>query len=753
MANVAVGFQLTANAAGMAQGINAGVVELQKLGVEAKKTAKDVSVIKNIELGRLAINSVQAISAAIGQANRLLSGFVNESVAIGEEASKANVIFGESAAAIQEFARSSSAIGLSTKEALGATASFGNLFAALKLNNGQVAEYSLTLARLATDLASFNNTSVQDAVQALGAALRGESEPIRRYGVLLSDATLKQIAAANGFKVTAGALSPVVRAQAAYLAILQQTANAQGDFERTSSSLANQQRILGAEWNNIRAVIGDALQPAYRAIVSALRESLPAIRQAGEALAQFAAGVDFSGLFSAFSGITAVAGILAQALGPALQRPVVALAAGFFLINRQRIATVIAGAADAFRAARAATAGYAGAAAVAAGAPTALKVAFRGLLAGTGIGLLAVGLGIAAEAAVAYATKTTSSSVDVKTEIEKEVESIKSIVTGFDAAGTAAQNFGAKVQAAVKIPDLSLGDIAQDSINQAQSAIAGLAKELGGTVNLPRELVAQFNSIQQLAERANGDLVNQRFLLTQLVEDSNKFADSIRQVTERRQADTRAAQEAAEATRRAADEARKRTQELAFDGLGSGEQNRLKLAQDLVAIDRERLAAEEALRAARKVNDAQGIAAARERLALVGDAARTAREQDRQRQLQALGIDNNLLKPAQTIATQFESLRTAIGKGLLQPDQINAAVQNIAQEGLEARKEIARELARPSQQALTVSDIRSSQGISGFFAAGRQDPALEQRREQIAKLVEIRRELQRLRLLPVEIRG
>jgi hypothetical protein len=341
----------------------------------------------------------------------------------------------------------------------------------------------------------------------------------------------------------------------------------------------------------------------------------------------------------------------------------------------------------------------------------------------------------------------------VKTEIEKEVESIKSIVTGFDAAGTAAQNFGAKVQAAVKIPDLSLGDIAQDSINQAQSAIAGLAKELGGTVNLPRELVAQFNSIQQLAERANGDLVNQRFLLTQLVEDSNKFADSIRQVTERRQADTRAAQEAAEATRRAADEARKRTQELAFDGLGSGEQNRLKLAQDLVAIDRERLAAEEALRAARKVNDAQGIAAARERLALVGDAARTAREQDRQRQLQALGIDNNLLKPAQTIATQFESLRTAIGKGLLQPDQINAAVQNIAQEGLEARKEIARELARPSQQALTVSDIRSSQGISGFFAAGRQDPALEQRREQIAKLVEIRRELQRLRLLPVEIRG
>jgi hypothetical protein len=266
-------------------------------------------------------------------------------------------------------------------------------------------------------------------------------------------------------------------------------------------------------------------------------------------------------------------------------------------------------------------------------------------------------------------------------------------------------------------------------------------------------LVSQFNSIQNLAERANGDLVNQRFLLGQLVQESNRFADSIRQVTERRQADIRAAEQAAEATRRAAEDARKRTQELAFDGLGAGEQSRIKLAQDLVAIDRERIAAEEALRAARADNDRAGIAAARERLKLVGDAAKTAREQDRQRQLQALGIDNNLLKPAETIASQFDALRKAIGRGLLNPEEIRAAVQNIAKEGIDARKEIARELSRPSQQALRIADIRSSEGIGQFLATGRQDPSLEQRREQIARLVEIRQELRNLRLQPVEIKG
>lgn len=756
-ANVAVGFQLTANAAGMAQGINAGVVELQKLGLAAKQTAGDVRVLTGLSLGTAFVGGIRALSAAIGQANQLLSGFVDESVSIGEEASKANVIFGESAAAIQEFARASSGIGLSTKAALGATASFGNLFTAIGLNNRQAADYSQTLTVLAADLASFNNTSVEDAVLALGAALRGESEPIRRYGVLLSDATLRQTALANGFSVTSGALSPVVRAQAAYLAILQQTGKAQGDFERTSGSLANQQRILGAEWANIRAVIGDSLQPAYAAIVQALRDSLPAIRQAGQELAAFVAGVDFSsltqGAVRAFTQFANAAQLLLDAIGPVLQRPLVAIAAVFVLMNRQKISAAIDAASTAFKAARASAAGFGVAAAGAAAGTSLLKGAIRSLLASTGIGLLAVALGFAAEAAVNYASSTGSAADEVKKELQSNISAIQEVTGAFTQAGTAAQQFGAKVQAAVKIPDLSLGDIAQDSINSAQSAIAGLAKELGGTINVPRELVAQFNSIQNLAERANGDFVNQRVLLTQLVQESNRFADAIKAVSEQRQADTRAAEQAAEAARKAAEEARSRTADLAFEGLGGAEQSRLKLAEDLLAIDRERRNAEQALAAARADNDNAGIAAARERLGLVRDAAATAREQDRQRQLQALGIDNSLLQPAKTIADQFEALRDAANRGLLNPAELQNAVQNIAKEGLEARREIARELSRPSEQALQVSDIRSSQGIAQFFQAGRQDPAIEQRREQINRLVEIRQALRDLRLVPIEIRG
>jgi hypothetical protein len=367
---------------------------------------------------------------------------------------------------------------------------------------------------------------------------------------------------------------------------------------------------------------------------------------------------------------------------------------------------------------------------------------------------LAVAFGIAAGAVLEWSFATNTASEDASASVAAVAAEVEQIEAKFKVAGTAAQNFGAKVQAAVKIPNLSLGDIAQDSINSAQSAIAGLAKELGGTVNVPRELIAQFNDIQQLAERANGDLVNQKVLLGQLVQESNRFADSVRAVTERRQADARAAQEASEATRKAAEDARKRTQELATQGIGGAEQSRLTLAQDLLAIDRERLNAEQALADARRANDAAGIAAARERLQLVGNAAETAREQDRQRQLQALGIDNDLLKPAKTIADEFLKVRDAFRQGLIDPDEAKNALRNLAAEGIKIRENLNAELARPSQQALEVQDIRSG-GISEFLrlATGREDPAIEQNRQQLTELARIRQGLERIGVQPVDILG
>lgn len=212
-----------------------------------------------------------------------------------ESLNKTNVLFDDSAASVVEFSQTAAtALGQTQNEALAAASTFGNLFNAIGLSTDAAAEQSIALTKLASDLASFDNTSPADAVEALGAALRGESEPIRRYGVLLDDATLKQRALSMGLiESTTGTLPPAIRAQAAYAEILAQTSKAQGDFARTRDGAANQQRILRAQVAELQTQVGEGLAPALA----------DAVRGANE-------------LAAALNGLTAPIG----GVGPTIQR-------------------------------------------------------------------------------------------------------------------------------------------------------------------------------------------------------------------------------------------------------------------------------------------------------------------------------------------------------------------------------------------------------------------------------------------------
>ena len=104
-------------------------------------------------------------------------------------------------------------------------------------------------------------------MQAIGAALRGESEPLRRYGVMLDDAALKAEAMAQGIYDGKGPLTQQQKILAATGAIFKQTADAQGDFAKTSGGLANQQRIFKAQLANVVTTIGTKLLPIFMQVV------------------------------------------------------------------------------------------------------------------------------------------------------------------------------------------------------------------------------------------------------------------------------------------------------------------------------------------------------------------------------------------------------------------------------------------------------------------------------------------------------
>jgi hypothetical protein len=196
-----------------------------------------------------------------------------------ENTSKIKVIFGDAGRAVTDFAKTAARdIGQSQNQVLAAAGTFGTFGKAAGLAGDQLATFTNDFITLSADLASFNNATPDEAINAIGAALRGEAEPLRRFGVLLNDATLKSAALELGIYSGSGALTAQQKILAAQKVIYEQTGDAQGDFERTSDGLANQQRILSAQFENVKTKIGELLIPAFSALVKFLNdEVLPAV--------------------------------------------------------------------------------------------------------------------------------------------------------------------------------------------------------------------------------------------------------------------------------------------------------------------------------------------------------------------------------------------------------------------------------------------------------------------------------------------
>jgi hypothetical protein len=254
MATKGIGRPLTillqADTSGLGKGLTDAQKKLQKFGGDLEQLSRKASL-------------VFAGVAAAGYKVVQSASDLNESI------SKSNVIFGSSAKAIQGWAATADqALGLSQTAALEAAGNFAILGQSAGLTGVELNTFSTDLTELAADLASFNNTSTDEAITALAAGLRGESEPLRRFGVLLSENAVQAKAMEMGLAATAKELTDQDKVLARNALILEQTTTQQGDFARTADGAANQQRILAAEIENSRAAIGEGLLPAYKDLLA-----------------------------------------------------------------------------------------------------------------------------------------------------------------------------------------------------------------------------------------------------------------------------------------------------------------------------------------------------------------------------------------------------------------------------------------------------------------------------------------------------
>jgi hypothetical protein len=716
----------------MSAGINAGVVELQKLGYAAKRTQQDVSTLKTIELSRVFISAIQSVA---GSFTSFVAGAAS-AVASVDDLSKRTGVSAQTLQAYQ-FAAEQSGVSVET---------FGKGIQRLGINLGEAQTGNKSAIKSFADLGlsvrDLAQLSPEQAFEKVAAAISQLPNPAQ------------QAAAAVGLFGKSGAeLVPVFQEGAGFLAEMRKQAEGLGLV------LGDTQVQNLAQLDDSFGVLSATVQ-AFKQRVTA--DLAPALTEASRSAAEFIASIDVQAVAKAAEGAIASLADAGRVLGETfliIYKASAPLASAVLPVIADTLSLIgknIQGAALGGLAAAGAFGAYSLSCVSATAATAALTAAVTTLLSRTGVGLLVVVLGAVAGTYINMATAAGDASDTSTAAADRITQAIAETKTQIDAATGAAKEFGAQAELAFKLPaEITDATLIQGTVDEATSAFKKFAQEAGSLSAVPKEVADAFDTLTTDIENMNAAAVDAGVGQQFIADSARQLLAVIENITKARGKE----KEATDAARKASEEAGKRVQGLVQSGVPESERSRLTLSEDLLAITRTIADAEQALAAAREGTDSRAIAAAQERLALTRQTAaaatEAAKEQARQRELSALGLDQSLLKPVQTVADQFKKVREAFDRGLIDGGEARTALQNLAAEGITIRKEIAAELARPSTQALQASDLRTQGGASEFLrlATGRADPAIEQRTQQLSKLEEIRRAIAATGANPVEILG
>jgi hypothetical protein len=288
----------------------------------AKKATDGITVAAEKQRGSLRTLATQYGGVAKAAAGAFVAkaavDFAKSSVKafsdLQESLNAVEVGFGEGADAIKDFGKTAATqVGLSNAAFNQLSVTTGALLSNFIDDEQAAAEETIKLTQRAADMASVFNTSVPDALQATQAAIRGEMEPIRRFGVMLDDATIRAHAVEMGLADTTKEVDRQAKGLAALDLIYQQTDKTAGDFVNTSDGLANKQRILAARFEDVKAAVGESLAPVMDTLLDVASDLLPVIEGLGPALADFITGA--SQLAAWFRDIPGVASPATLAIG------------------------------------------------------------------------------------------------------------------------------------------------------------------------------------------------------------------------------------------------------------------------------------------------------------------------------------------------------------------------------------------------------------------------------------------------------
>lgn len=227
----------------------------------------------------IAKTKLKTVTAAATVAGTALTAAGTYAVGLASDLTEVqNVVdttFGDNANVVNDWAKSAAeSFGMSELQAKQFNGTMGAMLTSMGMTNDEVLSMSTSMSGLAGDMASFYNLDAQDAFDKIRSGISGETEPLKQLGINMSVANLEAYAMSQGIKTAYSEMSQAEQATLRYEYLMQATAKAQGDFSKTSDSLANQLRILKLNVSDVAGTIGTDLMPMVQDGVSMLNSMI-----------------------------------------------------------------------------------------------------------------------------------------------------------------------------------------------------------------------------------------------------------------------------------------------------------------------------------------------------------------------------------------------------------------------------------------------------------------------------------------------
>ena len=218
-----------------------------------------------------------------------------------ENLNKIDVAFGENSQSVKDWANTArNEFGLSKVQATESVSAFGALAKGIGLSTKEAAGMSTTLSGLSADLGSYFNVGTDEAAKALEGIFTGESEALKKFGVVMTDTNLQQFAADQG--LVWNEMSQTEKTMLRYQFVMEKTKDAQGDFSRTSDGTANSTKIFKSAVQDLATSIGTNLLPIITPVIQKVTEWIDKFNQ----------------LSPETQKIITIVGLLVAAIGPVL---------------------------------------------------------------------------------------------------------------------------------------------------------------------------------------------------------------------------------------------------------------------------------------------------------------------------------------------------------------------------------------------------------------------------------------------------